>query len=956
MHQAFALVEQPQPEPQPRGSQSLKRRTGYDMPAPVARLVSLTGSVSPAALSQAFRKTVRTASATVVAVPVVVATVGGAHAQGCVLNAGTYECSSAITTDQFLYSSDPGVLLDVQMQPGSSIDAASALQLNSNGGIRVQQPASSAIIGTNFAITVVNGSGFFGSAYGGAGNIEITTEGIITSTGTGNAAIFAFGQADNEHIIIRTQAVTGRHFGIWAENFGLGDIRITAQDDVTGTDRTGLHAFHLGQGDVIIQTRAVTGGDYGIHAGNYASGDLSVAAHGAVTGTDGYGMDVASEQGEVFLTISDLVTGGNGTAIRSVTRGPAGLVRLELQPGAGTIGETELRDNISGPPALRTDGRLVFGGDDTSRNGAFDLALWDDGTGAPDQAGNEFFGFAPILLKEDVSTFVITDSTGAGGVSTALSFDEATVTGGTLALDRGGFDDITLSMNGTPFEIQAGGALAVHDGTNLGTGVGVIGGDLNNYGTVDLSGFDTGAGTMLTVTGGYVAGSSLILDVFLGDDSSPTDRLVVGGDTAGTTDVFFNVTGGTGAQTDDGILVIDVDETSSSDGVFVLANPDATIDGIGGVLIAGAYGYRLARGDGEGGDSSQDWFLKSILLDKTRIYQPAAPVHEALPAAMAALNGLPTLRQRIGNRHRHADEMAILVPYADQTPTPDTSRPAPEESPIWMRIEASHRAVRPEVSTSWARYDVDTWQLRAGLDAMITDGRAGRVFAGLNVAYGTSRLDLSSISGGGEINTTGYTLGGTLTWHGPDGLYVDAQAHYSLFESDLNVDVLGALAGDVDGDGYAFGLEAGKRITYSSALTFIPQAQLVYASVDFESFTGPNGEIVSMDDGDSLVARLGLAVEHMSSWQAENGTLSRARVYGIANLSYAFVDATSVDVSGALLRSEPDALNGDIGVGGSYNWNDDRYALYGEASFGSSLSDPGDSYAFRFNAGLRIHW
>ena len=45
-----------------------------------------------------------------------------------------------------------------------------------------------------------------------------------------------------------------------------------------------------------------------------------------------------------------------------------------------------------------------------------------------------------------------------------------------------------------------------------------------------------------------------------------------------------------------------------------------------------------------------------------------------------------------------------------------------------------------------------------------------------------------------------------------------------------------------------------------------------------------------------------------------------------------------------------------IGVGGSYNWNDDKYSLYGEASLNTSLANFADSYELKGTAGFRLKW
>jgi fibronectin-binding autotransporter adhesin len=52
--------------------------------------------------------------------------------------------------------------------------------------------------------------------------------------------------------------------------------------------------------------------------------------------------------------------------------------------------------------------------------------------------------------------------------------------------------------------------------------------------------------------------------------------------------------------------------------------------------------------------------------------------------------------------------------------------------------------------------------------------------------------------------------------------------------------------------------------------------------------------------------------------------------------------------------SENDRTWGGIGAGGSHNWNDDKYSLYSEVSFNTSLSNFADSYSLNGTAGLRV--
>jgi fibronectin-binding autotransporter adhesin len=99
-----------------------------------------------------------------------------------------------------------------------------------------------------------------------------------------------------------------------------------------------------------------------------------------------------------------------------------------------------------------------------------------------------------------------------------------------------------------------------------------------------------------------------------------------------------------------------------------------------------------------------------------------------------------------------------------------------------------------------------------------------------------------------------------------------------------------------------------------------------------------------------------MSLDQNKSWRGENGLVSRSHVYGIANLYYEFLDGTSVDVSGATLASRSDRLWGGVGLGGSYDWNDDKYSIYGEGLINTSLENVADSYDLKGTAGFRVKW
>jgi outer membrane autotransporter protein len=164
------------------------------------------------------------------------------------------------------------------------------------------------------------------------------------------------------------------------------------------------------------------------------------------------------------------------------------------------------------------------------------------------------------------------------------------------------------------------------------------------------------------------------------------------------------------------------------------------------------------------------------------------------------------------------------------------------------------------------------------------------------------------------------------------------------------------LADDNKGFGYALSLEAGQRIALNQHWTLTPQAQLVYLDVRFNSFTDPFGAAVSLADGASLRGRLGLAAEYQQRWKQDNGTVSRISAYGIANLYNEFLDGMRVNVSGTQLASRDDRLWGGVGLGGSYNWNDNKYSVYGEVMANTALAHFGDSFTIGGTVGVRVKW
>ena len=80
---------------------------------------------------------------------------------------------------------------------------------------------------------------------------------------------------------------------------------------------------------------------------------------------------------------------------------------------------------------------------------------------------------------------------------------------------------------------------------------------------------------------------------------------------------------------------------------------------------------------------------------------------------------------------------------------------------------------------------------------------------------------------------------------------------------------------------------------------------------------------------------------------------ARSYVYGVANLSYEWLDGMVTDVSGTPIRRENRRLWGELGVGGSALIGN-RVTLFTEASANTAINDFGKSYNLKGTAGLRL--
>lgn len=454
--------------------------------------------------------------------------------------------------------------------------------------------------------------------------------------------------------------------------------------------------------------------------------------------------------------------------------------------------------------------------------------------------------------------------------------------------------------------------------------------------------------TLTTVN--YVGINGIIgLNTYLGNDSAPSDRLVIDGGTAtGLSPLRIANTIGRGDLTrGNGILVIDaINGGTTAPGTFILAGP----------VSAGPYDYTLHRSSIVDASNPDDWYLRSRIncaLEPTNPacaqptpdpanYRPETSLYAAIPS-MALLYGrslLDTLHERVGEEE-------------DQR-----NRPNPENGKLgWARIvgvTGHQNGDRLGIFGSGPKYNYSFGGLQGGMDVYRHDEPDGsRDQAGVYFAIGTDRGRVTHISGvQGDSNFDAYSLGGYWTHFGPQGWYTDTILQGTFY--DVNSSAHRGLATlNTNGQGLAASVEAGHPFRFADGYFIEPQVQMIYQSIAFAN-ASDGAALVRFENADSLLGRIGARFGR--TWSIDGGPRS-VTAWIRPNLWNEFrgnpITSFSSEAGFIPFRADLGGLFGEINIGASGQLSAD-VTLYANASYQARFDGAGSSYDGK--VGMRFNW
>ncbi|WPN32945.1 autotransporter outer membrane beta-barrel domain-containing protein [Pseudomonas sp. P5_109] len=639
-----------------------------------------------------------------------------------------------------------------------------------------------------------------------------------------------------------------------------------------------------------------------------------------------------------------------------------------------------------------TGGEIV--GEIRAGNGD-DSLVWDGGGIIRSQILLAADSDRVTLRNLSESTLALTPSINGGVGDDLLTLDHTTSSGAARYIN---WETVNL-VNGSRFDLD--GNFQLGDSTS-GTGVFNVDGSstltsvqdsitpltagrlvtLNNSGVIDLTRANSRTNDTLTVAGNYVGnGGQLLLQSAVGDDNSPSDKLVVNNGTlTGSTLITVNNVGGVGALTrQNGIQLVQAQGTALSDNTaFVLTTP----------VSVGAFDYRLFKGGITPG-SENSWYLRSSVIAPPVV--AVANPDPALPPTLVPVVAVPVAAPVVtavgvdGVATVEAPVLPAAVPgaapiplYREAVPTWSVVPPAAAQLSLtalgtFHDRQGDQRLLTQTgtLSAGWGRvYGKNLEQTWSGtvspkLDGSLNGFQVGTDLFGSQLASGQtqrsgffighSRLqgDVDGFNQGfegkrsGKVELQGDSLGACWTLTDPAGAYLDTVAMYTWLNGDNHSE--SGLKFDNEGHVTTLSAEVGYPLALAGSWVVEPQVQAIYQKVKLDS----------QDDGISHVS-----FDSDSAWTGRVGARLKGRYevsgrplepYLRANIWHTFTGTDTVTFDHVdQIETQQRTSSADLGIGMVLSVAS-SVSVYAGVDYTSNIDSTQQRGTFG-NVGVRVQW
>ena len=677
--------------------------------------------------------------------------------------------------------------------------------------------------------------------------------------------------------------------GIWAVNRtdGKGDVTITLID-------TNVHTMGP-TNRAVLGHRDEGNGNVNI---NIQGGEITTNHHSA---TAIYGLH--DNQGSIVIVLRDVIVKSNGEQLHPTYLDTSSSGIFAYQKGGGDI----IIDAHAGT-AISTKGVLSRGiRARLNRTGNIKVTAHKGSsvtTMGRNSHGIEVFGPSIANATDETRSMMVIvdgDVTASGEDSHGVKFGRVLSNGNAeniAGLDEEGYRRNLVTVNGR-----------VYGGSGDGAGIYLAGGGKVLIGPNGVVGADSGVAILATgdrppaVDGDPTINPKLYIGM---DLNGRRVQEVIGDDwilnDGGETTIVVNdvtlhegATGVTGFIAPNGAWNV----TTKAQGVKVTNRSDPA----NWVITEPADDVTADR------DFSAEDFIEE--------YAPRAAIYESLPEVLLRLTGA-------------AEPTGRFV--------------LPPDSPSWVRLSGGRGAYERDRSTVGAKHDFDRIEVEAGRNVPFGEEARGWI----SVRHVRGSADVSSPTGGGEIDVEGIGISLGVHWQSVNDYYATGSFSLTDYNIDFSSDTLGRLKSGVDGNGRSMAVEAGRHIAFRDTMQFMPRAWLTQSKGSADRFTDVVDARVSFSDPDRLVGGFGVTAK-----TADTGDSGGLSLQGSLDIERIFSGAqTDVHVSGEKLSQRPAKDSVLVALGGTYRRGPFSFGV--QVSAREGLGSEGREYSGSLNLGIRF--